>query len=264
MTAYTFDNAATAERDRLTALETVFDPGTRRHLRERGLREGWHCLEVGGGGGSITRWLAETVGVRGSVLVTDLNTRFLDELARPNLTVRRHDITTDQVPEAAFDLVHLRMVLQHLPERRAVLRKPAAALRPGGWLVVEDMDFGAVVADPVVGEREANIFHRLMDGHVRLSANPHFDPDHGRQLLRLLEEMGLRGVDAEGRAFVWRGGSPGATAWRLSIGHLRDRLIGSGVVMETELERGLALLTDAAFLAVSPIMMAAWGQRPAT
>jgi hypothetical protein len=34
----------------------------------------------------------------------------------------------------SFDLVHVRAVLMHIPDRMAVLRR----LAPGGWLVAED------------------------------------------------------------------------------------------------------------------------------
>jgi len=60
---------------------------------------GWHCLEVGGGGGSIASWLANRVLPDGRAVATDLDTRFLETLSIPNLEVRRHDIVTDPLPE---------------------------------------------------------------------------------------------------------------------------------------------------------------------
>jgi len=53
----------------------------------------------------------------GRVLVTNIDPRFLEPLHLPNLEVRRHDIATDPLPEAVFDLVHSRLVLLHVPER---------------------------------------------------------------------------------------------------------------------------------------------------
>jgi hypothetical protein len=52
-------------RARLAALSTVLDPGTVRHLEERGVGRGWHCLEVGAGAASIASWLADRVGTTG-------------------------------------------------------------------------------------------------------------------------------------------------------------------------------------------------------
>src|SRR5438477_229199 len=101
---------------------------------------------AGAGGGSIALWLAEQVGPSGSVLATDIDTRFLEGLARPNLAIRRHDIATDALPEAAFDLVHARFVLVHVPQRDTALQRMVRALKPGGWLVVEEP--GAPVVQP--------------------------------------------------------------------------------------------------------------------
>src|SRR5262249_15334009 len=112
-------NAAT----RFAALSQLFDAATHRCLLDRGLRAGWRCLEVGVGNGSIARWLSDRVGGRGVVLATDIDSRFLEGLARDNLATRHHDITRDPLPERSFDLVHVRMVLIHLPERDQVLRR---------------------------------------------------------------------------------------------------------------------------------------------
>src|SRR5437588_12538585 len=86
---YLVPNSWDHARKRLELLEGCFDPGTIRRLEATGVRPGWRCLEVGGGGGSITRWLCERVGVLGRVTVVDIDTRFLEELDYPNLEVRR-------------------------------------------------------------------------------------------------------------------------------------------------------------------------------
>ena len=98
---------------------------------------------MGAGAGSIAAWLCQRVGATGHVLATDLDTRFLDALDAPTLEVRRHDITTDALPEGAFDLIHIRAVLEHLPPpaRAAALGRMVAALKPGGWLLAESGDY---------------------------------------------------------------------------------------------------------------------------
>ena len=110
---YVFPNAAPQAAARLRALADIFDPGTMRHLEARGVGHGWSCLEVGGGLGTMTRWLATRVGQRGQVLTTDIDTRHLDSMHLPNVEVRRHDIVSDTLPEAAFDLACTRLVLEH-------------------------------------------------------------------------------------------------------------------------------------------------------
>src|SRR6201996_1921304 len=75
---YVFDNAATAETGlRFAGLEATFDPSTIGYLTGVGVTAGWACWEIGAGGGSIARWLAERVGPTGSVLATDIDPRVI-------------------------------------------------------------------------------------------------------------------------------------------------------------------------------------------
>ncbi|MGH3773082.1 MAG: class I SAM-dependent methyltransferase [Pseudonocardiaceae bacterium] len=97
-----------------------------------GITHGWSCLEVGAGIGSIARWLAQRVGRTGRVVATDLDTRFFEDAAGANLDVWRHDITRDSLPVTEFDLVHVRWLLDLLPDREASIEKLIAALKPGG------------------------------------------------------------------------------------------------------------------------------------
>ena len=81
-THYTFENSGTQAATRFSALADIFDPGTIRHLTEIGVGNGWHCLEVGAGAGSIATWLCDRVGSNGHVLATDIDTQFLETLNR--------------------------------------------------------------------------------------------------------------------------------------------------------------------------------------
>ena len=115
---YALDNSCRETPARFDALSGMFDRGTIRHLEDRGVSESWRCLEVGGGGGSITTWLANRVGPTGHVLATDVDPRFLEPLSAPNVEVLKHNIVTDPLPHATFDLIHARLVLIRLPERQ--------------------------------------------------------------------------------------------------------------------------------------------------
>src|SRR6187455_62394 len=92
---YILDNAGKETERRFPALASTFDPGTIRHLENLGVTTGWRCLEVGGGGGSIAKWLASRIAPSGRVLVTDLDPRYLEFAASPNVDVARHDIVSD-------------------------------------------------------------------------------------------------------------------------------------------------------------------------
>src|SRR5437763_3643306 len=139
---YLFPHSWEGEGDRLTALASLFDPITRRHVAPLGLGPGWRCLEVGGGTGSVARWLAEMVGDTGYVVATDLSLDLMKAQGveeTDNLELRIHDVVKDPLPDGEFNLIHSRLVLEHLPARVEVLGKLTRALAPGGWLVIEDM-----------------------------------------------------------------------------------------------------------------------------
>src|SRR5262249_59216372 len=80
----------------------------------------------------------------GRVLAIDLDTRFLSYLSEPRLQVRQADIVSEELPEGAFDLIHARLLLPHLPEREAVVRKLMRSLKRGGWLLLEERELALI------------------------------------------------------------------------------------------------------------------------
>jgi ubiquinone/menaquinone biosynthesis C-methylase UbiE len=131
--------------NRLRRLEAVLDPATTRHLETIGVTEGWKCLEAGAGAGSVAQWLSTCVGSTGKVVATDIDTRLLKRLSIPNLELRQHDIVNDDLEEDEYDLVHCRSVLVELHEPEKALKRMAAAVRPGGWLIIEEDDWFYIV-----------------------------------------------------------------------------------------------------------------------
>jgi len=257
---YILDNAAQQAGARFGALSEIFDPGTIRHLSERGVDEGWHCLEVGGGNGSVASWLSGRVGPTGRVVVTDIDTRFLETLKLPNVEVLRHNIATDALPEGAFDLVHSRLVLLHLRERDRALRRMIAALKPGGWLVDEEFDSSSLLSDPVANPAE--FFLKTHYAMLRLMEDRGVETRYGRLLPGRLRAHGLVAVGAEARTFMWQGGSPGTSLLRANFQQLRGEMIKAGYITEEEFEQDFNRLEAPDFLTVSPPMWAAWGCRP--
>ena len=141
MSGYSLDNTWDQANQRLALLEGQLDPISQRRLSALGLGDGWRCLEVAGGGGSLTRWLCDQAGPTGHVMATDIEPRFLEKIGNSRLEVRRHDIIEEDLPEGQFDLVHARWLLHHLPDPEGAIARMVAALRPGGWILLEEVDF---------------------------------------------------------------------------------------------------------------------------
>jgi ubiquinone/menaquinone biosynthesis C-methylase UbiE len=77
MTDYALDNSWDRARRRLSLLEQYLDPMTKRRMSALGIRQGWRCLEVGAGSGSVAVWLCDQIGPAGRVFATDINIQLL-------------------------------------------------------------------------------------------------------------------------------------------------------------------------------------------
>ena len=261
---YLLDNAWQQQRARLAGLEAWFDPGTIRHIEALGVTEGWHSWEVGAGGGSIAEWLAQRVGPSGQVLATDLDTRFVERLEYPNLTVRRHDILADDTPPATFDLVHARFVVEHLHDRMGALRHMLAALKPGGWLLVEDTDSGSWLADPTADAAAVALFTRWTQAYAAFYERHDATIYAGRRLYGEYRALRLEHIGVEGRVFMVQGGSAPAEVWRLTAEQVRERIVAEGAISAADMQHLLKLMRDPDFAWMEGAVMAAWGRKPTT
>jgi SAM-dependent methyltransferase len=252
---YVFDQRRHDERDRLAAMEDLWDAGTKRAIEALGIAPGWRCLEVGAGAGSIAHWMADVVGPAGEVVATDISTIHLDGFERPGLEVREHDILNDALPEGRFDLVHARLLVEHLGTR--ALERMVPAFAPGGWLLVEDLDWNGAAGHPD-GEPVAVALDALAGFMTRSGHHPHM----GRRLVHELERVGLDDIGAEGRLGVYRGGEPAADFLGLSLESVGPATLEAGLVTREQLERGLASLGDPGTVFLSAPMIAARGRRP--
>lgn len=274
---YLFPHTWEGEGDRLAGIAAAFDPITIRHLAGRGVGDGWRCLEVGAGTGTIARWLSGQVGPKGRVLATDVSVALMDGLEEENLEIRRHDILNDPLPDEEFDLVHCRLVLEHLPGRLDALARMAGALAPGGWLVVEDMTFGTECA---AGRRGAATIGGLLRGLSLLMRRNGYDGAFGRRLPIHFARLGLSEIGAEGTQLMLIGGSPGVGWARPTLGRIRDLLVDAesdawpapvrkvtGIpavrkVIERRLDGLDDLLADPEFVYLAPTLVSAWARRP--
>lgn len=245
---------------RARALAAMLDSGTITQFEGIGVAPGWRCLEVGGGAGSIPRWLCQRVGTNGHVLATDVEPVMLEQLDFDNLEVRRHDVTRDSLPEGEFDLVHTRWMLHWLPDPVVALERLVRALRPGGWLVVEEPDFITMLDSP----ESPNLRKVLKAGSDLGAARTGLDNFYGRRLTRVLEPFGLEQLDSAGRYHTLRSDQPdsGAEWLRLSFEWLEVPLVDAGSVTESEIRSALKELAEPGLVMLTPSTMAVWGRKP--
>jgi SAM-dependent methyltransferase len=255
MGSYAYDQDWHEERERLAGVERLWDEGTFALLERLRVGPGSRVAEVGAGGGSVVEWLSKRVGTSGRVFAADVYLKFLEPLEGGPVEIAEHDVTATPLPVGEFDLVHARLLIEHIGT--GALPNLLAGVRPGGLLVIEDYDFLSQVSYPPNPDRQ-----RVGDAVLDLMSSAGFDRDCGRKLPSEFEALGLEEVQAEGRVRLIRCGTPAAAFFRLSLESLREALVNSRGLREEEVEAGLGYLADARNTFLSPLLLACHGRRP--
>ena len=253
MERYLFDQTWERERRRLDTLSDGYDAGTFERLQRLGIGPGARCLEVGAGSGTVARWMRAQVGESGTVVATDIDPRFLSGLGA-GVDVRTHDIATDPLEEGAFDLIHTRAVLQHVPRRDVALGRMVAALAPGGRLLIEDIVMPHPATYPPLRPWELAL--AAMEAGLRAAGA---DPYVGLQFPTLLAAAGLRDVACDARVPVMRSGTPSIEFVVLSLEQVGPRLVEAGALGADDLQAVLTALRTPGYTMTAAIMIATWG-----
>jgi SAM-dependent methyltransferase len=256
---YVLDSAWHAERERLDSITRLYDPPTLELCRQLGAADGWRCLDVGAGTGSLASALTTLVAPAGSVVALDIDTRFLEPLASKHLQVVHSDVTQEQLPVAGFDLVHARLLLEHLAVRDAILTALVRATKPGGWVLIEDFDWStALVIDPpsAIHDRVATAIMELFGRHGYAST-------YGRMLPRRAEAAGLVEVGARAQSLQVRADTErGLPQWELLAEQLAPGMLAAQLLTPRDLERFHELWHDGDTVCFAPLMVSCWGKRP--
>ena len=185
-------------------LEVLY--GTRDVLRRRqlvrdalGVSAGERILDVGCGPGFYVAELLEHVGPDGSVVGIDSSRPMLAVAAHrseghDNVSFQEAEATSLPVEDASFDAALSVQVLEYVADVPAALAEMYRALRPGGRLVVWDVDWATVslhTTDPARTER----ILRAWDGHLAHRSLP-------QTLTAQLKGAGFDDVKVEGHTFA--------------------------------------------------------------
>jgi hypothetical protein len=193
-------------------------------------------------------------------VASDIDTAWVSTDGAP-VEVLRHDVGVDAPPAGGFDLVHARLLLTHVPQRIEALASMVRALRPGGWLVIEDADPGLqpLICPDEYGPAQ-RLANRLRQGFRTLMAGRGAELTFGRTLPRLLREAGLVAVQADAFFPIT---SPACTALEIAtVQQIRARLLAAGLATEVEIEQHLANVAGGQLdLATAPLI-SAWGRKP--
>jgi len=249
---------------RLEVLGRIMWPTTFQLLTRNGVGPGMICLDMGCGGGDVTLGLARLVGPGGRVVGIDLDAVKLDaareEAARESLCVEFRQANIYQWhEERTYDCIYVRFLLTHLPDRHGALAVLRRALKPGGVLIVEDIDFNGSFSHP-----RCAAFEQYVDWYRQVVERRGGDADVGPKLYGLLLDAGLQSVrmalvhpfhiDQEEKAL--------SLSTLINIAEAVER---EGLAERAELEQAIAELSvfteDPTTVLSLPRVFQAWGRR---
>lgn len=185
----------------LEALYRTGDALRRRHLVRAalGASAGERILDVGCGPGFYCAELLDEVGSDGKVVGLDSSPQMLDLAARrceghDNVEFREADATSLALEDADFDGAVCVQVLEYVPDVSAGLAELHRVLRPGGRLVVWDVDWATV------SWRSAD---RARMDRVLVAWDEHLaHPSLPRTLAPAMRSAGFEHVEMEAHSFA--------------------------------------------------------------
>lgn len=236
------------EYERLRVQARIWQPATEALLDRIDLPPGACCLDVGCGPGETMRLMAERVGPAGLVVGLDTDA----DLGREALATLRdagHDQCTyvegdvertDALADRRFDLVYGRLILLHVGNPVAALRRMWRWTAPGGYLVVQDYDMANVDVDPTLAVCDE--WKRVFLGTYEAAGRPF---RLGLRLPGLLAEAGIGapdGTEVVGRLAPLATSGYMLTATYRAIAPLAIRF---GLITEKERDGWLVDMEDA-------------------
>jgi SAM-dependent methyltransferase len=201
------------------------------------------CIDVGCGGGNVTRELAKLVGPSGSALGIDLDAEVI-ALARRDADVEGLENVRFGVGDAAGipggprDVAYARFLLSHVGDPRAVLSAMVASLAPGGLVIVEDTDFPGSLCYP-----DSAAYCRFCELYRATVRRRGGNPDIGPALPALLRTAGIDEVSLNVSQPAGLTGDVKRLT-PLTLERIRQSVIDEGLASAAELEHLDADLRD--------------------
>jgi SAM-dependent methyltransferase len=255
---------AADERDRLLAQAALLEDEARALLDLVDIPVGGDVIDIGCGPIGVLPLLSDRVGPHGQVTGFDRHGDMLDHAARTcaglgNVRFALGDATDTGFAAGTFDVAHIRLLLVNVPDPAAVVREATRIVRPGGVVVVQEVDWLSWQCEPALPAWTA-LRAVLRD----LWHSRGLDPEIGRRLPALLRAGGLCEVEATARAGLDGAGRPYQRLLVTFAERFRDRIVAGGLATADELDGLVAAvdrhLADPDTVVVRALTVQAWGR----
>ncbi|NOT27663.1 MAG: methyltransferase domain-containing protein [Acidobacteria bacterium] len=226
---------------RLDIIHAVYGPVSRKALEAAEISGASRVADIGCGTGTIARWMASRMGPAGRVDAIDIAPQQIEvagtippETGSASIHYHLGSAYEPGLPEHAFDVVFCRLVLCHLKEPGNAVAQMASLLKPGGRLVLVDMDLRDTFTMPPCPFYQAYIDECVIPYQTKINV----DYSVGRRLPQLLMGAGLSTDAVMVDQPVFREG-PEKHLWEKTWTSALQRAVSEGVIT---MDRGLELI----------------------
>jgi SAM-dependent methyltransferase len=256
------------EKQRLLVQAKTYEPLANALLDQLGIKEGWRAVDIGCGPIGILDLLSSRVGTTGQVVGVERESRFVEmarqEVAKralPNVMIVEADALRTGLETASFDIAHERLVLINVSEREVFLAEMASLLKPGGVMVLEDVDNVSWLCQPahpswsVFFDTFHSVFHRGGgDGFI------------GRRLPELMRRAGMQDIQTKINVETLQVGDYRRTHLVSLIDSIREKVLSAGLLTADSLEQHrkalLDHLSDPTTTVIEKLLIQCWGRKP--
>ena len=250
-------------KSRLNVLADVLQHQTKALLQLHGLTKGMSLLDLGCGGGNVALMAAAIVGDNGSVTAVDFDREIIalaqeDATAAHAKNISFHAMSAYDISYTSqFDIAYSRFLLSHLDEPAAVLQKMKQSVKPGGKVIVEDVDFSGHFCYPANAA-----FDQYLRYYVAAAKHSNANANIGLSLFSMFQKTGFENV---GFDVIQPCFNKGAGKWMayLTLDRIKPALIRDGIATEqtinTTLQQLEGFTKDEQAIISLPRIFRVWG-----
>lgn len=243
------------EARRQERVAEVYDEPSTRILTDLAIQPEWRCLDAGCGNGTVAEWISRRAH-NGLTIACDIDAANIKVEPSAVLKPMVCDIADADFEPGSLNVIHARLMLQHIADREQVLDKMVSWLAPGGWLVVAD-GFD-LAASSTTHLEYAEFYRRFWSMLDQVTAT---SPPWGRGYPEPLIRRGLTDIRYEVVVQPVHGGNPYALMFRQGLEQQRALIVGQGIE-EALLDAVIADLADPSFWDLGFALAYAVGRKP--
>jgi SAM-dependent methyltransferase len=257
-----------AELERIQLQARIWAPAAEEMLDAIGVRQGWHCVDMGCGAMGILEPLMRRTESQGRVVGIETDAvqlaalqKYLGATGLKNVEILDRDAYATGLPDASFDLTHARFLFAPSGRDPVLLSEMIRLTRPGGVIAIQEPDAASWNCHP---SRPA--WDKLKEIILHSFKIAGGDFDAGRRMYGLLRGTGILNVQVRAAVVALHDSHPYMRLPVQFAASLRQRIISSGIVSETTLDELMrqveAVTTDPATFTTSFTLIQTWGTKP--